>query len=151
MSSVNEKLLVDEWLHTYLGGDATISAAVSGVYSEVIPANKALPAIRFHAQAQTDVNGSAGGRILVDFLYLVVVTVQGPSVAPAVPIAAQIDVLLHKDANKNGRLTSGQSTLVAGINVQSSLREGTWDQLERLSEGQFRSVGGFYRLIVQPT
>jgi hypothetical protein len=151
MSSVNEKLLVDKWLATYLGGDATLSGEVSGVYSEVIPANKSLPAVRFHAQAQTDVNGSAGGRILIDFLFLVVVVVQGPSVASAVPIAAQLDTLLHKDANKNGRLTTGQSQLVAGINVQSSLREGTWDQLERLPEGQFRTVGGFYRLIVQPT
>lgn len=93
--AAHEKLPTDAWIVSTLEGDATLAALISGVYSELIPPDKALPAIRFHLHTGQDQMGIGVHRLTTRLHYLVVGVAKGSSPGPLVPIADRIDFLLH--------------------------------------------------------
>jgi hypothetical protein len=138
---LNEHLHTDEWLKTILGGDVTLEGLLaSGVYADVIPTDKQLPAVRYSvASPGTDLTVINGIRIWANPLYLVAGVVEGSPV-PLVPIADRIDTLLH-------RVTGSTST----IQVVSCVRERPYKLTETPTpDGRvFRHAGGYYRIKVQ--
>ncbi len=109
---------------------------VSGVFSEVIPQDQALPAIRFSDQAPADVNTFNANRVVATGLYLVAVVARGTSYGPLATAADRLDFLLHK---KSGTL--------APLSVIQSWRDGAFRLAETEGDIQYRHLGGYYRVM----
>lgn len=133
----HEKLQTDKWIIQRLEGDPTLAGLISGVYSELIPPGKALPAIRFHLHTGRDQFGIGTHRLSSRMIYLVVGVMSGPSPAPLVPVANRIDELLHG--------ASGSSASV----VVMSVRRIEPFSLSTLEDGvHYWHVGGMYEFQV---
>jgi hypothetical protein len=136
---VDTSLHTDEWLIDVLRGDGPLDALLAGgVYSELIPANKPLPSVRFQLQAGREITVVNGVNIYTDLLYLVAAVVEG-SPAALVPIADRIDAVLHKAVGETST-----------IRVQSCVREMPFRLRELLDGKLYRHAGGLYRIKVQP-
>lgn len=135
----NEKLWTDAWIVAYLEADATLTGLMNGVYSELIPQEIALPAIRFHLQGPNyDVKGVSAGRIMSRLRYLVVAVGEGESFGPLVPIADRIDELLTDAQGSN-----------SGVNILSVERVEPWTMVEVVDGVHWRHAGGLYDFVVQ--
>lgn len=148
---MDESLHAAEWIRTRLEGDTGAGGlfspawpaeqALSGAYLDIIPANRPLPAIRFHVQNPHDVRQAMGGphRIMVRIDWLVCIVFQGLSLAKLVPLADRLDELLHE---ANGS--------TATLNVMQSVRLHPFTMSEPEQSGvNYRHVGGLYRTLVQ--
>lgn len=123
-------------------GPGNIQALISGAYRDVIPAGKALPAVRFHVQAPHDVRGSAraSARIMTMIDWLIVVVNKGAGIAPLVPVADALDQRLH---DSNGETSA--------IEVLQCIRLEPFGLLEVEDSGDhYRHAGGLYRTIARP-
>lgn len=129
-----------QWIQTTLGGDATLQALVAGgigVYESVAPEGSAFPSIVFQILAGHDVMVTNATRLFSELVVLVKAVTNVASFAAIAPIAARIDLLLHKGS---GTTSDGQTW--------GSVREQPF-RLAEVSNGiQYRSSGGLYRLYV---
>lgn len=126
-----------KWLDAKI---ADLGGLVSGAYLDLIPPDVGLPAVRYHMQNPADVSAVAGERIIVNINWLVVVVRKGLAVAPIVPIAAALDIALHR---QNG---------VADNYRIECVRLEPFSMIEPDDSGvQYRHAGGIYRTIVAPT
>lgn len=140
---MNESIHFDAWLVALLKADIGAGglfepagvAAVSGVWSEVIPPKAALPAVRFTDLAPHDSNSLSGSRILVSGLYLVVVTGDVKDYKPLVPAADRLDTILH-----------GARGHASPVWVLSCVRESPFKQTDTDGDVQYRHLGGVYRV-----
>lgn len=132
---------IDRWLVTKLEADAALMAAVTGVWSDRIPAGEELPAVRFQEQGSVDVGTLNGTRVMVNALYLVVVTVEGADYGPAVPAANRLDEVLHRTAGDQGN--------VGQLWVLQCWREAPYRMPEADGEVEYRHLGGFFRILAQ--
>jgi hypothetical protein len=132
---LNDELHVAEWLVKRIEDDTTLEA-----YADIIPSVESLPAARFQVQARHDVRGVGTHRIITEIDWLVVVTKEGHSIAPLVPLADSIDQALHDQ-------TGATST----IQVLSCVRVEPFTLLEVGDGGvYYRHAGGIYRTQSQP-
>lgn len=140
---INEEIHTSEWLKTALGAIPNLATiAPAGVWRDRIPEDRTLPGIRYQVQSRHDVNGGtrSSQRIMVQIDWLVVGTVEGPSIVGLVPIADAIDVALE-----------GQSGSTSTVSVLSCLRQSTFFLTEEGRSGVlFRHSGGIYRTLVTP-
>lgn len=130
-------MYADAWLISRLEGDPTLAGLISGVYSEIIPAGRSLPAVRFHVQMANDTLGVGAHRILTHLTYLVVGVYKGTSPAPLLPIADRIDNLLH-----------GASGSTVDIDVLSVVRSEPFSMSDFDSGEHYWHVGGMYKFTV---
>lgn len=140
MPNLSELLHIDVWLKAKLEAAPGLDVPddISGAFQGVVPANRSLPAVRFHAQSPgSDVTVINGVRVWADPLYLVAAVVEGSPV-PLLPLADAIDSALHR--------ASGETST---IRVLSCVREAPY-QLTEVSDGRtFRHAGGMYRIKTQ--
>ena len=136
----NEILGTSKWLKQVIEADLkTAQGMISGAYLDLIPADKALPAVRYSVFGSRDVRGNASVRILSNIDWLVVVVREGLDVAPLVPIADRLDTVLNE--------ASGE---VADVWVGACFRLEPFQITERSDSGvQYRHAGGIYRTMVQ--
>jgi hypothetical protein len=133
---LNNELHVGEWIYRRIEDDTSLE-----VYADIIPAEAQLPAVRYQAQARTDIRGVGTHRIITQVDWLVVVTRMGHEIAPLVPLADAIDQALHDH-------TGNTST----IQVLSCVRLEPFTLLEVGDSGvYYRHAGGLYRTQSQPT
>lgn len=135
---MNEEVATARWFKTRLGNDDDLSSLVSGVFADMIPLDKQLPAIRFSVQFRSDTIVVNGRRVLTILDYLVVGINEGPSLVPLVAIADRIDVLLDR--------ASGQTD---DLIVLACVRSEPHTSVEYVEGRQFRAAGGIYRTTVQ--
>lgn len=125
------------WIHETVGN---LGGSVSGTYLDLIPEKAALPAVRYHVQAPSDVSVVSGERVLVNVSWLIVVVREGLEVAPLVPIVAALDQALHE---KNG--------VADGYRIEC-IRLAPFNLIEPDDSGvQVRHAGGIYRTLIGPT
>ena len=137
MAWVHEKLYTDAWIVKRLEDDATLNSLISGVFNELIPSDRSLPAVRFHLHVGRDQQGVGTHRLTSRMTYLIVAVCRGNSPAPLVPIANRIDELLH-----------GASGSSATIDVMSVVRTEPFS-LSTLEDGvHYWHVGGMYEFQV---
>jgi hypothetical protein len=108
---------------------------------DLIPRDKALPAVRASVQSRHDVRGIGDERerIMVRLDWLIVVVREGHLISPMVPLVDALDTALH---NTNGS--------TANIIVLSCVRLETFSLLEPEDSGvMYRHAGGVYRTMVQ--
>lgn len=139
---LNEELHTSEWILARLNTIPNLNMiAPGGIWQDLIPKDKDLPAIRFQTHLRHDVNGPFRNdqRIMVEIDWLVAGVVSGPGIIPLVPIADAIDVALQ-----------GQVGNTSTVEVFSCLRQDTWSMTEEGRSGvTFRHAGGIYRTLVK--
>jgi hypothetical protein len=144
---VNEDLHAGEWIVTHLESDTGVGGLFnpsqaevpSGVYRDLIPANRDLPAIRFHLQNPLDVRTVGQARVIVQLDYLIVVIREGHGVAPLLPLADRVDELLH-----------GANGTTSTVTIYECTRLEPFHLLEPDDSGvQYRHAGGIYRIMAQ--
>lgn len=134
-----ETLVVEEWLYTVLSGDAVLSAAVGGrIYGYVAPTGAALPYVIYQQQAGRDIAGVGPARIMSTFSYIVKCVAKGNSFAGIEVAANRIDAVLQAASGSNVRGT-----------VIACVREAPFALVESTDTGQYRHLGGSYRLWAQ--
>lgn len=132
---LNDELHVGEWLKSQIEAGTALTA-----YADLIPAEQALPAVRFQVQGRHDVRGVGTHRIITEVQWLVVVTKQGFGVADLVPLADAVDQALHE-----------QSGATSTIRVLSCMRLEPFSLLEPEDTGvYYRHAGGLYQTQSQP-
>jgi len=130
-------LAAAKWIHTKID---TLGGTISGAFLDLIPEFADLPAVRYHVQNPSDITTVPGERVLVNIVWLVVVVRQGLEVAPIVPLAAALDVALHK-----------QNGVADGYRIEC-VRLEPFSMIEPDDSGvQMRHAGGLYRTLVGPT
>lgn len=134
-----ETLVAEQWLQTVLSGDATLNTAVGGrIYGYVAPQDAAFPVVVYQQQAARDVQGVGPARIMATMLYIVKVTGQTGSFASIEAAANRIDAVLQAASGTNVR---GR--------VVACVREAPFSLVENTPNGQYRHLGGMYRLWAQ--
>jgi len=144
---MDEDLHAGEWIVSHLEGDTGVGGLfdpakpepLAGVYRDLIPADKDLPAIRFQLQNPHDVRTVGQARVLVRLDYLIVVTREGHAVAPLVPLADRVDELLHRANGSTSTLTIYECTRLQPFHLLEPDDSGV----------QYRHAGGIYRTMVQ--
>lgn len=135
----NEVVLVDKWLASVLGADATLSGLVgSRIYSYLAPNGSVFPFIIYAYQGSIDVIAIGGIRIMNNGVYQVKSVGQSNSMVAQEAIANRIDTLLH-----------GKTGTVAGGIVLACVREQPIAYVENLNGLRYNHLGGLYRTIVQ--
>lgn len=132
-----EKLYVDAWIISRLESDATLGPLVSGVFSELIPAGRDLPAVRLQLQAAPDQRGIGTHRISTRMTYLIVAVVDGPSPGPLVPVTNRMDELLQGARGESANIdvmSVDRTEVISYSTVEDGVR--------------FWHVGGLYRFQV---
>lgn len=134
-----ETLVAESWLYSVLTGDAGLNTVVGGrVYSYVAPQGAAMPFVIYQQQGAHDVAGVGPVRIMASMLYTVKVVGEGASFAAIEAAANRIDAVLQAASGSN----------VRGV-VVSCVRESPFSLVESTPQGQFRHLGGIYRVYAQ--
>lgn len=134
MPSTNEISRAETWMFQ------TLQALVSGrCYSAVAPAGAVFPFIVFTCMPAPDLMGVGPARIWAALLYAVKVTAQTTSYASIATIADQVDAALHA---ASGTVSNGR--------ILTCMRERPLSLTEELDGEQYRSLGGIFRVYVQP-
>jgi hypothetical protein len=134
-----ETVTADRWITARLRNDATLMGLVTKVHQWPVPANAVLPYVLFQEQSAVDLEVLGGERVWVDGLWLVRAVAETRDWGGALEQAAnRIDALLHKAA---GPATGG--------NVWACRRVRPFRLTEDRESGQFRHLGGLYRLYVK--
>ena len=131
---MNESLETAPWIKSQIESASTLTA-----WYDLIPATVKLPAVRFHQQAASDINGVASmqDRIITNIQWLVVIVKEGLSIASLVPLANQVDNALH-----------GQEGSTTTVHIECARLE-PFTLLETDDAGvSYRHVGGIYRTLV---
>lgn len=111
---------------------------ISGVYLDLIPESKNLPAVRMQCQRRSDLSEVAGHIIMSKLIFLVVATVQGESLSDAVGLSADIFAALHRANGVTDKARILQCTRVE-----------TYSSTDTEAADTFRHVGGMYEIYVQ--
>lgn len=134
MATVNEISRAESWLFQ------TLQTLIAGrCYSAVAPAASTYPLIVFTSTAGSDLMGVGPARIWASLIYVVKVTTQGTSYGPIASLADAVDAALHA---ASGTVSNGR--------ILVCTRESTLALTEEVDGTQFRTLGGTYRLLVQP-
>jgi hypothetical protein len=132
---LNDELHVAEWLKKRIEDDTALTA-----YADLIPSDVQLPAVRFQVQGRHDVRGVGTHRILTTLQWLVVVTNEGHTLAPLVPLADEVDQALQEHSGNT-----------SSIQVLSCVRLEPFSLLESEDSGMYyRHAGGLYQTQSQP-
>ena len=131
-----ETLVAEQWLYSVLAADSQLAAIVgTRIYAYVAPQGATMPFVVYQNQAGRDVRGVGPLRLMANLLYVVKVVAQTNSFATLETAANRIDVVLQAASGTNVRGT-----------VIACVREQPFSLVESTNEGQFRHLGGIYRL-----
>jgi hypothetical protein len=133
-----EELEMGRWIRATVTNDSTLMSLVSGAWSELIPNDASLPAVKYEFVSGQDYIVVGGERIMTTCLYRIVVTGKGPSPSGIVAAVARLDELFRK--------TQGSTT---NILVLSSVREEPFHFTEVQNQEVYTHVGGLYKLQAQ--
>lgn len=134
-----ETLVAEAWLQSVLSGDSTLNTTVGGrIYAYVAPPGATFPLVIYQNQAAKDVRGNGPQRIMANMLYTVKVIGETTSFASIEAAANRIDAVLQA--------VSGST--VRGV-VVACVREQPFSLVESTPSGQYRHLGGVYRLWAQ--
>lgn len=134
-----ETLVAEQWLHSVLSGDTALSTAVGGrIYGYLAPAGAAFPFVVYQNQAGRDVMGTGPTRIMANLLYIIKVIGETKSFGTIEAAANRIDAVLHAASGSNVRGT-----------VIACVRERPFSLVESSPSGEYRHLGGIYRLFAQ--
>ena len=135
----SETLIVDGWLASTLGGDATLlAAAPGGVHADVAPEGTASPWVVFFLVAAADASAVGAIRIMADLVYEVRVTGRDCGYAGLKTAANRIDALLHR-----ATVTDADGK-VLGCRREEVIRFSEQD-----GDRVYRHLGGQYRIYAQ--
>jgi hypothetical protein len=135
----SEELEMGRWIRAVVMGDATLMSMVSGAWSEVIPADATLPAVKYEFVSGTDLIVVGGVRIMTTSLYRIVVTGKGASPASIVAAVSRLDDLFKR--------AQGSTPTVQ---ILSSVRREPSHFTEVQNQETYNHVGGLYQLQAQP-
>jgi hypothetical protein len=131
-----ETLVAEQWLYTVLSGDTALAAVVgTRIYAYIAPEGAAMPYVVYQNQAGRDVRGVGPLRIMANLLYVVKVIGATNSFGTLEVAANRIDAVLQAASGTNVRGT-----------VIACVREQPFALVESLESGQYRHLGGIYRL-----
>ncbi len=132
-----ETLVAESWLYTVLAADAALAAVVGNrIYGYLAPATAAMPYVVYQQQAAHDVRGTGPTRIMAAMLYVVKVIAETNTFTGSLETAAnRIDAVLQAASGTNVR-----------GNVVACVREQPFSLVESTADGQYRHLGGIYRL-----
>lgn len=132
-----ETLVAEQWLYTVLSGDTALAAVVgTRIYADVAPAGATFPYVVYQNQAGRDVRGVGPTRIMANLLYVVRgVNATTTYTGALETIANRIDAVLQAASGTNTR----------GV-VIACVREQPFKLAESLDTGEYRNLGGIYRL-----
>lgn len=130
-----EELEIGRWFRQVVNADTTLMGLINntGAWSEVIPNNVELPAVRYTYVAGNDLMVVNGTRILTQATYRVVVVARGPSPAPIVAAVARLDQILHR-----------ASGATAALQVLSCVRREPFRFTEVQDQEVYTHAGGVY-------
>lgn len=128
------------WIRATVMNDATLMGMVSGAWSELIPNDAALPAVRYDFISGTDYIVVDGVRIMTTAIFRIVVTGKGSSPSPIVAAVARMDELFRRTQVAN-------ATPV--ITLLSCVRQEPFHFTEVLNQNVFTHAGGLYQLQAQ--
>ncbi len=136
-----EDNVVSLWLTSLFEADGVLPGlAVGGVWSGPAEPETSYPIIRFSLQSSIVVRGVGTTEIMVNMLWHIRAVCEGASFAPVTPIASRIHTLIQGI----NALTVTDGTIVSCVREQAL-------RLESIQAGRdFRSLGGIYRIYVQP-
>lgn len=129
------------WLYQLLTDSADLAELVGDrIFSEVAPATTSYPMVIYAYHNGTDVYGVGKTRVMSQLDFQVKAVGSGASYLPLVPVADLLDTLLH-----------GAAGNTEDVKVLSSIRQSPIAYAEIDEDGgQYRHLGGLYRLQVQP-
>lgn len=134
-----ETLVAESWLYSVLAADSQLAATVgTRIYAYIAPEVAAFPYVVYQNQAGRDVRGVGPLRIMANMLYVVKAVGQTSSFGTLEAAANRIDAVLQAASGTNVRGT-----------VIACVREQPFALVESLSAGQYRHLGGVYRLWAQ--
>jgi hypothetical protein len=137
--SGTEGLTVAGWLYETITADAQMASLITGVYDTVAPPDAALPfVVVSEAVTPTDTNALPASRVLVTGEWMVRVTVEGLSWAPAAAAVQRIDQLLQ-----------GVTAQQADGQILGCARVSTVKYAESSNGRHYRHLGGIYRVVVK--
>ena len=131
-----ETLVAEQWLYTVLAADTALAAVVgTRIYAYIAPEGAAFPYVVYQNQAGRDIRGVGPLRIMANLLYVVKVVGQTNSFGALETAANRIDTVLQAASG-----TPTRGTVIACV------REQPFALVESLDTGQYRHLGGIYRL-----
>ncbi len=131
-----ETLVAEQWLYTVLSTDSQLAAVVgTRIYAYIAPENATFPYVVYQNQAGRDVRGVGPLRIMANLLYVVKVVGQTNTFGALETAANRIDAVLQAASG-----TPTRGTVIACV------REQPFALVESLDTGQYRHLGGIYRL-----
>ena len=131
-----ETLVAEQCLYSVLAADSQLAAIVgTRIYAYVAPQGAAFPFVVYQNQAGRDVRGVGPLRLMANLLYVVKVVAQTNSFTTLETAANRIDAVLQAASG-----TPTRGTVIACV------REQPFALVESLETGQYRHLGGIYRL-----
>ena len=131
-----ETLVAEQWLYSVLAADSQLAAIVgTRIYAYVAPQGATMPFVVYQNQAGRDVRGVGPLRLMANMLYVVKVVAQTNTFGTLETAANRIDAVLQAASGSNVRGT-----------VIACVREQPFSLVESLETGQYRHLGGIYRL-----
>lgn len=129
--------LIETWLQSTLGGDATLSGLVNGAFvSTLAPVgNLDLPCVSWSMFSSRDITAVGGDLIDTDSIYLVKAIVMGASWVTAAPIANRIHTLINR-----------ATVSFSPTSSLTCVRERVHQRPEEVGGQQYRHLGGMYRI-----
>lgn len=135
-----ETISADRWIVARLKNDATLMGLVTNVYQWPVPPEATLPYVLFQEQTPVDIRPTGKYRIGVRAQYLIRVVAEATGWGGALEQAAErLDALLDAQAGP----------APDGGHVWACVREYPFRLVEPTERGQYRHLGGLYRLYVQ--
>ena len=131
----SDYLVAEQWLFGILSGDATLMGMITGVYSEIAPAEAVEPFVVIAQQGGADVQEVAGRPLFVEELYQVKVVGRGNSYEAIRPAYERVHALINRQAGpvSNGQVVACvRMTPVKYVDVDAGII--------------YRHLGGIYRL-----
>ena len=134
-----EYVVAAEWLDATLRGDTALMAEVTDICEHPAPQDAVYPLVTFALHHAEDTMVVGEHRVWADLLMLITVVGQTASTKALQAAAVRIDALLHR---ASGTTADGQ--------IVSSWRTESFALPDEYEGIQYRRLGGFYELLVQP-
>lgn len=134
-----EELEMGRWIRTVCLNDATLMALVSGAWSEIIPNDAALPAVRYSFVTGRDLMVVNGVRIMTTSQYRIVVTQKGGSPSSIVAAVDRLDTLFQRATGST-----------PAVSILSCVRLEPFRFTEVQNQEVYTHAGGLYQLQAQP-
>lgn len=136
--------VIERWLYSLLSGNAALTAIINtNIFANEVDEDddSAYPCVLLAFIAGDDLMIQSASRVWAETLYKIVVIGKDMPMSDVDAIYSQVDALIHRGSGTNASGT-----------VHSCVRQQVIQQTETAEGGiKYRSSGGLYKIIAQPT